>query len=125
LRPWLARVARRLWRLAAGRAGPGTDGRRTEVEFYRRMETLLARQGLVRAAGQTQREFALDAGRQIAARCGRQRLTPLPGRVAEAFYRVRFGRLPLDRSMTQEVERALEEMADDHATHDVTGGSDP
>ena len=53
---------------AAGRTRrTAAAGRRIEVEFYRRFETLLARHGLVRAAGQTQREFAAAAGLRVAA----------------------------------------------------------
>ena len=62
---------RRLAVLAASDAGCGPAGRETtagrpaaaaQIEFYRRFETLLARQGILRAPGQTQREFAAAAG---------------------------------------------------------------
>ena len=84
---------------AAFAARTGTPaGRPIEVGFYRRLETLLARQGLVRAAAQTQREFAAAAGGQLAARTGQAGLAGLPPLVAEAFYRVRFGLAPWTKS---------------------------
>ena len=82
-----------------------------EVEFYRRLETLLAAQGLVRAAGQTQREFACLAGSNLAAISGESDMALLPARVADAFYRVRFGRLPLDSTESEAVEQALAQIA--------------
>jgi hypothetical protein len=107
----LARLARRF----RGRRGAGrfvqSRGRRIEVGFYRRFEAILARQGLVRAAAQTQREFAAVAGRLLAARTGEDRLAALPTVVTEAFYRVRFGRAPLDKIQAQAVEHALVEIA--------------
>ena len=100
----LVRVVRRL----RGRRlrGPHRHarGRPIEVGFYRRLETLLARQGLVRAAAQTQREFAAAAGGQLAARTGQAGLAGLPPLVAEAFYCVRFGLAPLDKIQAQAVE---------------------
>jgi hypothetical protein len=85
-------------------------GRRVEIEFYRRLENLLARHGLVREPAQTQREFAAAAGACLAAVTGKGRLESLPGVVADAFYRVRFGRQPLDNLQAQTVEQALAEL---------------
>ena len=44
----------------------GSARRRTQIEFYRRFETLLARRGIAPRPGQTQREFAAAAGAQLA-----------------------------------------------------------
>ena len=106
---WLAgRMGRSLWaRWAGSRAN---HVRHSEIAFYRRLETLLARHGIVRAAGQTQREFAVAAGRQLALMAGQPRLMALPGVVADAFYRVRFGRQPLDNLESQAVEHVLGEL---------------
>jgi hypothetical protein len=106
---WLAgRMGRSLWaRWTGNRAN---HVRHSEIAFYRRLETLLARQGIVRAAGQTQREFAVAAGRQLALMAGQPRLMALPGVVADAFYRVRFGRQPLDNLESQAVEHVLGEL---------------
>jgi transglutaminase-like putative cysteine protease len=81
------------------------------VEFYRRFEVLLARRGLVRAAGQTQREFAAAAGLRLAASTGEPRWKFIPDVIADAFYRVRFGRVPLDSRQAEAVEQALAELA--------------
>ncbi len=108
---WLmARLGRRLLARWSGNHSPRLR-RRVEVEFYRRFETLLARQGLVRAPGQTQREFAAAAGARLAGLSGDGRLAALPDVVVEAFYRVRFGRTPLDNLQTRTVELALVEIA--------------
>lgn len=107
----LVRGLRRLWSRLAGRAAAMAGRDHPRVEFYARLEALLARHGLVRPPGQTQLEFAAAAGTRLAVATGQPRLAPLPGRVVEAFYHVRFGRLPLDRPQTQAVEHALEELA--------------
>jgi hypothetical protein len=107
---WLRRLLPRLWARLAGWAIPAAGKDHPRVEFYDRLEALLARHGLVRSAGQTQHEFAAAAGTRIAADTGRPQLAPLPGRVAEAFYQVRFGRLPLDTAEEEAVEHALAEL---------------
>jgi hypothetical protein len=105
------RMGRRLWPRLAGKDATAAAVRKVEVEFYYRLEMLLARHGLVRAAGQTQREFAAAAGLRMAALARQPRLAPLAGRVADAFYRVRFGGLPLDNPQAEAVEQALAELA--------------
>ena len=100
-----------LWSRLFGRATRQAARRRAEVEFYRRLETVLLRHGLERHAGQTQREFALLAGQNLAERTGQAELAPLPPEVTEAFYRVRFGRLALDTAQAQTVEQALVKLA--------------
>jgi protein-glutamine gamma-glutamyltransferase len=107
---WLLwRAGRRLW--LAWRPGRAPSiGRRADVEFYRRFETLLARRGLMRTPTQTQREFAAAAGAQLVLATGEKRLAELPGVVVEAFYRIRFGREPLDNCQLQAVEQALAEI---------------
>jgi hypothetical protein len=81
------------------------------VEFYRRLEALLAKRGLVRSVSQTQREFAAWAGSALAAVSGETGLKFMPVRVADAFYRVRFGCLPLDNTQSEAVEQALAQIA--------------
>ena len=107
----LGRLVRLLWARLARWAAPAARASRSHVEFYRRLEVLLARHGLVRAAGETQQEFAAAAGAKIASATGRPQLASLPPRVVAAFYRVRFGRLPLDSSQSEAVEYALTELA--------------
>lgn len=108
--PQLAAAARWLWNWLA-RLGVSKAGRRrTEIEFYGRLESVLGRHGLVRRVGQTQYEFAAAAGERIAAISGRRRLALLPRQVVDAFYRVRFGHLPLDSTLVEAVESALAEL---------------
>jgi len=106
----LLRIGRRLRARWAGNHAVRRD-RRIEVEFYRRLETFLARQGMIRAASQTQREIRrggrLAAGTAegpaavgLAARHGRRCLLPRP-----------FGRQPLDSLQARRLEHALAELA--------------
>ncbi len=107
----LGRVLRRLRARLTGRAAAAGGGHAAEVEFYPRLEAQMARHGLLRSPAQTHRDFAVAAGTQLAVATGRPELTSLPTVVVEAFYRVRFGRLPLDSPQTQAVEHALQELA--------------
>jgi protein-glutamine gamma-glutamyltransferase len=104
------RLGRKLWRTLSARRGRRRRGPRIEVEFYRRLEHLFKKSGLVRPLGQTPREFALVAGEWLAAETGQRRLLPLPARIVEAYYHVRFGRLALDSEQSQEVEQILRDM---------------
>jgi transglutaminase-like putative cysteine protease len=94
LTPWRTR--------AVGRPG-------ASIEFYHRMERLLARRRWRRQRHQTQREFVQRAAHQLAASPQRG-AGPLLERLVEAFYRVRFGGRPLDNHEAQAIEKALEEL---------------
>lgn len=109
---WLGfRVARKLYHARA----PTVVSRlanRGRVEFYRRLENLLARRGLTRSAGQTQREFARVAASRL--RDGEGANPAVDDALEEivgAFYRVRFGDRPLDTRHAQTVEHALRTIA--------------
>lgn len=104
------RLTRRIWRRLLGRGPAARFRARSPVEFYHRFETLLARHGLVRGAGQTPREFARVAGQSLAQQSGRGELASLSAELVEAFYCVRFGGRPLDNSGVQAVEHALEQL---------------
>jgi transglutaminase-like putative cysteine protease len=108
-------------RLLAGphRADPRRAADAGQVDFYRRLESLLARRGLIRRPGQTQREFADEA----AARLRRHdeadgSLQQALDLLVEAFYRVRFGRRTLDTDHGQTVETVEAALA-------TIGGVDP
>lgn len=107
----LARLARRVFvrlrRAGLVPAGRGPTQAPAAVEFYRRLEALLARQGLVRRAGQTQREFATLAAARLQTTVPDARGGQLLVLVAEAFYQVRFGHQELDHRQAQAVEQAL------------------
>jgi len=110
----LVRMAR--WLIArVRRAGLTARGRRpvpaaTPIEFYRRLEAMLARQGLVRKAGQTQREFALLAADRLQAAGPGRPSAELVVLVTDAFYQVRFGHQQLEDRQAQAVEQALERL---------------
>jgi len=107
---WLARLVARLWRRLAGHRGLQFAGAHSSVEFYHRFEQLAARCGLRRNAGQTPREFACAAGARLAKASGRPELFDRAVQVAEAFYRVRFGRQAMDAVAAQAVQMALDEL---------------
>lgn len=98
-----ASAAWRRWR----RGGTTDRTRESKVEFVRRLEALLARRDWVRQRTQTQREFAVSVGGQLAESARTQAAAGLPRRIVEAFYRVRFGGRPLDNLEARGVEQAL------------------
>ncbi|MBX7167128.1 MAG: DUF3488 and transglutaminase-like domain-containing protein [Pirellulales bacterium] len=108
---WLGRKALRRaqhwWRRAA--LAVRRDDR-VAVDFYRRLEQLLARYRWERSPAETQREFALQVGRQLDAAGLASDIARVPRQVAETFYRVRFGQRSLDRIEVEAVENALAEL---------------
>ena len=61
------------------------------VDFYERLETLLARWGMRRATNETQREFAAAASVALTDGLSQRPIAGLPLEIVDAFYRVRFG----------------------------------
>lgn len=108
LTSWVVRWA---FRLDQKEAVEADETGLAQAEFYRRLEALLAEQHLVRSATQTQREFASEAEEHLASRLQTRSLAALPRRITDAYYRVRFGRLPLDNQEALAVEHALEELS--------------
>ncbi len=108
---FLYRGLRILYRILRKRLQLGQQRRRraarVEVHFYRRLRTILAKYDLAKDENQTPREFALAAGEKLAENTQTAELATLPEMVVEAFYLVRFGRLPLDKSVREAVEHAL------------------
>jgi transglutaminase-like putative cysteine protease len=109
---YLVRFAVRRYRRwsAHGSAADSLGG--ADVAFYRRFETLLAERQLCRSPSQTQREFALAVGGQLAESPRTSFAGPLARQLVELFYRVRFGRRTLDSQEAAAVEQALSELAD-------------
>ncbi len=99
------RGARWGWLRRRRRAGPA------RVPFYETLERLLARQGLVRSAGQTPREFAFAVGGELAERLETQAVAGVPRRIAEMFYRVRYGGRTLNANEQQAVDLELQRLA--------------
>lgn len=81
-----------------------------EIDFYRRLETLLKGFEFVRPGNQTQREFAASAGARLATSPLSAEVVALPKFVVEAFYRVRFGKQELEAAERMRVEQALNEL---------------
>jgi transglutaminase-like putative cysteine protease len=108
---FLYRGCRYLWQAIRRRLDAGRTRRqraaRVEVQFYRRLGAVLAKHGLKKSESQTPREFARTASAKFAANAETADLALLPEMVVEAFYLVRFGRLPLDKDKREEVEHAL------------------
>jgi len=94
-----------------GRRCESPGKQRSRVEFYHRLEVMLADCGLVRRSGQTQGEFAKAAGSHLARLSGQGCLATLPSGIVDAFYQVRFGHLPLDSTRAEAVEHQLAELA--------------
>jgi hypothetical protein len=80
------------------------------LEMYRRLESVLAQQGLARQPSQTAFEFAVVAGGELAGHAQHRRVAHLPRRIVELFYRVRFGGSTLDSQEAEAVEHALAEL---------------
>jgi len=84
--------------------------RHLEVRFYSRLEQLLRYYGITRLPGETPGELAAAAGGQLAAMPESKMVARLPRELVDAFYRVRFGRVPLEHQELEAVERALTEL---------------
>jgi transglutaminase-like putative cysteine protease len=111
------RLGRKMWRMFAGKRGKRRVGPKIEIEFYRRLEQLLKKNGLVRPLGQTPREFAGIAGRWLAELTGEHRLAPLPSQIVDAYYGVRFGRHALDDPESREIDQVLHEIESQILSH--------
>lgn len=111
----LASLARwiggKLVRWSATRRNSPAARRARTVEFYHRLETILARQGIVRRPSQTQHEFALDVGGRLADEPHLTALASLPRKIVEAFYQVRFGQAVLSPAEEANIENALRELS--------------
>jgi len=99
------------WRAWQNKRSLGATSGGPEVEFYRRFETILSQHQLIRVPSQTPREFALAVGGQLAESPRTAPAAPLARQIVELFYRVRFGRRPLNGPEAEKVERALTELA--------------
>jgi transglutaminase-like putative cysteine protease len=105
---WLARRLRRRQRVPKTKA----DRRRAAVAFYARLVALLARfMPDVPHPAQTPREFGTVARQVLTKDPATVDLADVPLRVAELFYRVRFGGRPLDAEEDQALEVQLDRLA--------------
>ncbi len=97
-------------RMRLGRRDSRSAASRARVAFYRRLESLLARYGHVRAASQTPQEFAGEAAKRIAAACGNGQVTDWTRQIVQAFYELRFGAGSLADDRAGAVETALQQL---------------
>ena len=101
-------AARRFWRRLRSAADAGRR-RRCRIDFYRRFETLCAE-----GVGPRRRPDAPRIGplrrRPHRRATGRQDCAELPGQLVNAYYRVRFGGLPLDNPQREAVEHGLAQL---------------
>jgi protein-glutamine gamma-glutamyltransferase len=90
------------------------DGRRKmrRVEFYEQFESLLTRHGMPRPQNQTQREFALAAGGQLAESPTTRHVGPLPRRIVDVYYRVRFGQQELGHDEVQSIDQDIQALGE-------------
>ncbi len=103
-------AARWIVRWWTKRAGKRRDSAR-RVEFFDQFESLLARYGMRRQPHQTQREFALASGGQLAEAPATRPVAALPRRIVDLYYRVRFGGRDLDNAESLAVQQALSALA--------------
>ena len=112
IRRWLPRT---LWwpafarQLARSGQQPGPTA--TSVEFYRRLERLLRRHGMQRPATQTQREFAIAVGGQLAEKPSQAAVAGIPKLLVDYFYRVRYGGTRLEPRENEQLQRSLQQLA--------------
>jgi transglutaminase-like putative cysteine protease len=80
-----------------------------QIQFYERFRRVCLRLGLRRRPTQTQREFAASVARTLSERTTTERTATADGvdLIADAFYRVRFGRHDLDAAALAEIDRRL------------------
>ncbi len=111
------RLIRSLWpvlRLLLSRRTPRRAGpvrvKGQSVAFYRQLESLLARLGLRRDMAQTQRQFAREATRALAASPHLEAASSIPDEIVEAFYRVRFGHRTPDAEQEARIQRQLNDL---------------
>ncbi len=107
----IAWIVRRIFHIARPQQLHRGSLKDAEVEFYRRLEAILAQRNVLRTAAQTQREFALHVGDELATDPRTIQVAAIPRRIAELFYRVRFGRERLDPEHLESVERGLTELS--------------
>lgn len=104
-------IPRKLWLLARRkRLERGQRAAQVRIDFYERFLKVLAREQLAWRAEQTQREFARDVEAALSPRLAPAGLAELPGQLADAFYRVRFGALPLEPAERQTLARQLDQL---------------
>ena len=96
---------------------------RMKVRFYERFRNICASRGLVRAATQTQREFAGEVRRSLNELLQSSGLAEFPFDLVESFYQVRFGAAYLEEKQLAEIERQLSRLERCLSGSETRGGS--
>ncbi len=84
--------------------------RLSPVQFYRRLDQLLAAAGFPREAGVTPRERAQTAGENWPVQAYRQQAPALLADLLAVFYRVRFGNAPLEGEAATRVDQLIDQL---------------
>lgn len=105
---WASVVLRELLRKSKSKRGLTRS--RSNVEFYDRFEAILRRVGLVRAAGQTPREFVAEMAPRLETSASADLNARSQGFVG-LYYQVRFGDQALDPAHRAEVESLLDALS--------------
>jgi hypothetical protein len=121
LAAWLLR---RIWGIGLGGRDRTNPQGRLGLVFYWRLESLLARQGVIRRPGQTPRELAFAASSHLETFALTAPLAHTPQRLVETFYRVRFGGQDLDKQQRDAIEQALTAL-DTALARNQSAASDP
>ena len=100
-------LAKWIWRFATGRWQRKSKRLTPQVEFYRKLESLLAQHGIQRGSSQTQQEFAELAGHRLKKLEIEPNVADLPAKIVDFFYQIRFGQGRLDNADVQRLENWL------------------
>ena len=83
------------------------DDSALRIEFYERYRGILAALGLHRETSQTQREFSRNVEGELSVLLTSSGLIDLPLELADQFYRVRFGAVPLEDDEIRNLDDSL------------------
>jgi hypothetical protein len=81
--------------------------RALRVPFYERLERVLAHRGFHRRPQETPCEFARATSHRLAQSTPSANAAEVPPRVADAYYRVRYGKQTLNEEEQEQIKRAL------------------
>jgi transglutaminase-like putative cysteine protease len=109
---WRRPLARGVKRLLArlGRRRSGLTNHRPQLEAYRRFEMAMVPFGLVRAPTQTPFEFATAVETRLTKIIPQPTATDIPRRIAEAYYRFRFGQERLTDAETGQLMAGVQQL---------------
>jgi transglutaminase-like putative cysteine protease len=98
-------VSPRLGRYVSGRAAPARI-----IDFYERFTKVMRRFGLTKQPDQTQLEFAETASLHLSNHPEQPEIEKQLVKIAQFFYRARFGDGDLDKQQRQEIEQTISQL---------------